>query len=143
MGSFAPPSARMRTLRRPFTPSLGTPAPVAEPEVVEDDFEEVVEAILNGEAIEASVEEEFAHRTMAPEALELPTPEPVEEPKAEEVSEDPEPVEEIEPDPAVEKPTWSPTMRKAELLAIALTLGLEVTEEMTKAQILSALDTVA
>lgn len=41
---------------------------------------------------------------------------------------------------AGETPAWSASMKKAELLSIALGMGLPVTKASTKAEILAALD---
>lgn len=53
-----------------------------------------------------------------------------------------EPVAEVivsTPEPADEEPAWKPAWRKADLLALAIEHGLDVTEENTKAEIVEAL----
>lgn len=110
--SYKPPASRMRTLRANKPPRpQGPPAP-------------------------ANVEEALAE-AVEPEVVVAPEPEVV-EPEVVEVA--PEPIEEAE-DPKVEVPEYGMLNRKAELLAIAESLGLDdANDGMTKAQIIELLD---
>ena len=111
--SYKPPFARMRQIRRDAPPPIDWNQPA------------------NVEAALAQV------------------PPPVEpEPEAVFVIEEPAPVvpAPVDEDPEVKdekvKPDWSPQMKKAGLLSVALGMGLDVSESMTKGQIVAALQSV-
>lgn len=107
------------------------PEVLPEVEVVVETVEAVAE-VVEPEVVRAVHTVELAVEPVvveAPVAVETP---PVAEPEVV-VSSEPEVVEEHK------APLWKPSMNKAELLAIAASLGLTLTEENTKAQIVDAL----
>lgn len=113
------PLRPQRAPARPVAPTKPKVEPEPEPEPVKmEAVAPVVEPEPEAEAEVAEVEVEEE----AEEAAVEPEPE-AEESKAE------------EPEVA-----WKASMRKAELLSIAVDLGLEVTDSNTKAEILDALD---
>lgn len=133
--SYHPPFARMRQIKRDAPPPLSKPAPppvnveaalaVTAPEtviVVEEPASpppvvKMVDAVLYDQKGRSLLQS-----TALPEPPALVvTPPPV-----------PEPV-------VVEVPKFNPQMKKSELLLIAQNAGLDVTEMMTKNQILAAL----
>ena len=114
--SYKPPASRMRQLK-----ADKPPRPQAPPDPVN------VEEALAMAAVEPEVVE--------PEVVEVVEPEVVEVVEPEVVEVAPEPVEEVEA-----APEYSMATRKADLLAIADSLGVKADESMTKAQIIELLD---
>ncbi len=123
-------------VQRPPKGSVPVVAAEVEPEV-HPEVEAVVETVeAVAEAVEvppAVVEPEVVRAVHTVELVAEPVvvvePEVVVEPQAQE----PEVVEEHK------APLWKPSMNKSELLTIAASLGLTLTEENTKAQIVEAL----
>ncbi len=131
--AYLPPFARMRQIKRDTVRPERDPVPVpTEPPA------NVSEALAQTpEAVYVIEEPEVAERTIKP--VEVVVPEPVEpEPAPEPVV--PEPVvpepAPVEPEPKVKA---HPQMKKSELVVIAANLGLPLSDEMTKAQILDAI----
>ncbi len=113
--SYKPPASRMRQLR-----ADKPPRPQAPPDPIN------VEEALAMAAVEPEVVE--------PEVVEVPEPAPEPEvivPEVTVVS---------EPEAVVEVPEYSMAILKADLLAIADSLGIKADESMTKAQIIELLD---
>ncbi len=125
-------------VQRPPKGSVPVVAAVVEPEV-HPEVEAAVETVeAVAEAVEvppAVVEPEVVRAVHTVEVVAEPVvvaePEVVVEPQP--LAQEPEVVEEHK------APLWKPSMNKSELLTIAASLGLTLTEENTKAQIVEAL----
>lgn len=130
MATFRPPSARMSQIIANAQRLKYAPAPVEEAPVEAAVPAEVVAE--EAPVVEPVVEEAPAEEPVV-EAAPSEEPEVVVEPVAEEVSaEDPD-----AETPAVE---YDAKMKKVELLELAASLGLEIPDSATKAEILEALD---
>lgn len=140
MSTYHPPFARMRQIKRDTPPrSPRDMAPVEVPAPAN-----VTEALaVTPEAVYVIEEPEIIEKTLELPVVTVEEPIVLDETDIEDVaSSTPPPVPEPPPvtaPQAPEPPKYHPQMKKGELVMVAANMGVAVTDEMTKAQILDAL----